>query len=51
MGVFANRGVPVIVISEAQSENATAYSLYGAKLVFSGPAPMMDACYVQYLVR
>ncbi len=51
LGAFAGAGVPVVVLAEGAAQNVSAYSLYGTRLTLSGPAGLMDSCYVQYMVR
>ena len=51
MSAFAGTGVPVVVLTESATQSMAAYSLYGTKLLVSGPAQSMDSCYVQYLLR
>jgi len=51
MGYYAGMNVPVVVLTENATQGISAYSLYGTVLRMSGPAGVMDSCYVQYLLR
>lgn len=51
MSVFADTGVPVVVLTETSAPGISAYSLYGSRLDVSGPAWVMNDCYAKYMVE